>query len=65
MEHLFGLASECRLDKQEVQDIALHCALQNGADFYVNEHQKIRHYRAMSTKERRRNKKKKNKKNAK
>ena len=36
-----------------------HCALENGADLYVNERQKIRHYRARSTEERRRNKKKK------
>ena len=27
----------------------LHCALENGADLYVNELQKIRHYRARST----------------
>ena len=32
----------------------LHCALENGADLYVNEHQKIRNYRARSTEERRR-----------
>ena len=32
----------------------LHCALEIGADLYVNEHQKIRHYRARSTEERRR-----------
>ena len=32
----------------------LHCELENGADLYVNKRQKIRHYRAMSTKERRR-----------
>ena len=32
----------------------LHCALENGADLYVNECQKIRHYRARSTEERRR-----------
>ena len=32
----------------------LHCALENGADLYVNEHQKIRYYRARSTEERRR-----------
>ena len=32
----------------------LHCALENGADLYVNERQKIRHYRARSTEERRR-----------
>ena len=30
----------------------LHCALENGADLYVNEHQKIRHYRARSAEER-------------
>ena len=30
----------------------LHCALENGADLHVNEHQKIRHYRARSTEER-------------
>ena len=29
----------------------LHCALENGADLYVNERQKIRHYRARSTEE--------------
>ena len=32
----------------------LHCALENGADLYVNKHQKILHYRARSTEERRR-----------
>ena len=32
----------------------LHCTLENGADLYVNERQKIRHYRARSTEERRR-----------
>ena len=31
----------------------LHCALENGADLYVIELQKIRHYRARSTEERR------------
>ena len=43
------------LDKQEVQAIVgtLHCALENGADLYVNERQKIRHYHARSTEERR------------
>ena len=35
----------------------LHCMLENGADLYVNESQKIRHYRARSTEERRRKKK--------
>ena len=32
----------------------LHCALENGADLHVNERQKIGHYRARSTEERRR-----------
>ena len=32
----------------------LHCTLENGADLYVNERQKIRHYRARSTEEKRR-----------
>ena len=32
---------------------ALHCTLENGLDLYVNERQKIRHYRARSTEERR------------
>ena len=27
----------------------LHCTLENGADLYVNERQKIRHYRAFFT----------------
>ena len=31
----------------------LHCALENGADLYVNERQKIRHCRARSAEERR------------
>ena len=31
----------------------LHCVLDNGADLYVNERQKIRHYRTRSTEERR------------
>ena len=34
----------------------LHCALENGADLYVNERQKIRHYCARSAEERRRKK---------
>ena len=39
----------------------LHCKLENGADLYVNERQKIRLYRARSTEERRRKiRKKKN-----
>ena len=32
----------------------LQCVLENRADLYVNERQKIRHYRARSTEERRR-----------
>ena len=31
----------------------LHCALENGADLYVNERQTIRYYRARYTEERR------------
>ena len=38
----------------------LHCLLENGADLYVNERQKIQHYCVRSTEERRRRKKKKN-----
>ena len=38
----------------------LHCALENGADLYVNERQTIRHYRARSTEEIRRRRRKKN-----
>ena len=34
----------------------LHCALENGADLYVNERQKIRNNRARSTERRRRKK---------
>ena len=34
----------------------LHCALENRADLYLNERQKIQHYRARSTEERRRKK---------
>ena len=32
----------------------LHCTLENGADLYVKERQKIQHYRAKSAEERRR-----------
>ena len=32
--------------------MTLHCALENGADLYVNERQKIRDYRARCTEER-------------
>ena len=45
-----------------------HCALENGADLHVNERQKIRHYRARSTEERRirrRRRRRRKKKNAK
>ena len=38
----------------------LHCALENGADLYVNERQKIQHYCVRSTEERRIRRKKKN-----
>ena len=41
----------------------LHCALENGADLHANKCQKIQHYRARSTEERRRIRRKK--KNAK
>ena len=34
----------------------LQCALENGVDLYVNECQKIQHYRARSAEERRRKK---------
>ena len=47
----------------------LHCMLENGADLHVNELQKIRHYRARSTEERRgirrKRRRRKKKKNAK
>ena len=57
MEHLLGLASECRclINRRYKTFVGtLHCALENGADLHVNEHQKIRHYCARSTEERRR-----------
>ena len=38
----------------------LHCTLENGVDLYVNERQKIQHYRARSAVERRKKTKKKN-----
>ena len=44
MEHLFGLASECcfKINKRYKTFVStLHCALENGADIYVNECQKI------------------------
>ena len=44
------------LDKEEVQEFVdtLHCALENGADLYVNERHTIRQYRARSAEERER-----------
>ena len=57
MEHLFGLAPECRRWinwRYNTFVGTLHCSLENAADLYVNERQKIRHYRARSTEERRR-----------
>ena len=39
--------------------------LENGADLHVNERQKIRHYRARSTEERRIRRRRRRKKNAK
>ena len=58
MEHLFGLASECRcyLNRRYKTFVCtLRCALENVADLYVNECQKIRHYRARSEERRRPN----------
>ena len=43
----------------------LHCALENGVDLHVNERQKIQHYRARSTEERRRFRRIRRKKNTK
>ena len=43
----------------------LHGALENGADLRVNEREKIRHYRARSTEERRIRRRRRRKKNAK
>ena len=57
MEHLLGLASECRCQinrRYKTFVGTLHCALENGADLYVNERQKIRHSRARSAEDRRR-----------
>ena len=57
MKHLPGLAFECRCSinrRYKTFVGTLHCALENGADIYVNERQKIRHYRARSAEERRR-----------
>ena len=51
--------------KQEVYKAfvdTLHCALEIGADLYVNERQKIRHYRARSIEERRRGRRRRKKK---
>ena len=55
MEHLLGLASECRcwINRRYKTFVdTLHCALENGADLHGNERQKIRHYCARSTEER-------------
>ena len=43
MEHLLGLASERRYLNRRYKTFVgtLHCALENGADLYVNERQKI------------------------
>ena len=68
MEHLLVLASECRcyINRRYKTFVGtLHCALENGSDLYVNERQKIRHYRARSTEERRRRIRIRRKKNAK
>ena len=43
-ETLFGLASECRCyinRRYKIFVSTLHCTLENGADLYVNERQKI------------------------
>ena len=59
MEHLFGLASKCRcwINRRYKTFVGtLHCALENGADLYVNERQKIRHFRDRSAEERKRRK---------
>ena len=61
MEHIFGLASECRclINRRYKTFVStLHCTLENGANLSVYERQKIRHYRARSTEERRKKKKK-------
>ena len=50
------------LDKHKTG--TLHCALENGADLYVNERQKIQHYHTRST-EKRRKIRRRRKKNAK
>ena len=42
-----------RTDTRGVGRSTLHGVLENGADLRVNERQKIRHYRARSTEERR------------
>ena len=63
MEHLLGMESECRcyINRRYKTFVGtLHCALEYGADLYVNERQKIRHYRARSAEERKRRRKKKN-----
>ena len=65
MEHLLGLASECRclINRRYKTFLStLHCTLENGTDLYVNECQKKRHYRARSAEERKRRRRKKKKK---
>ena len=57
VETLIYTTRTCRSSYPEAVS-TLHCALQNGADLHVNERQKIRHYRARSTEERRRIRKK-------
>ena len=57
MEHVFGVASECRcyINRRYKTSVGtLHCVIENGEDLYVNEHQKIRHYHARSAEQRRR-----------
>ena len=43
--------------------VTLHCALENGADLYVNERQKIRHYCTRSAEKRRSSRRRRRKKN--
>ena len=57
-KHTQTYASYPAMDKIFVG--TLHCELENGANLYVNERQKIRHYRTRSTEERRRRRRTKN-----
>ena len=62
MEHLLVLASECRcLINRRYKTFVntLHYALENGTDLYVNQCQKIQHYRARSAEGRRRRRRRK------